>query len=104
MVGKAIISYGMDFNNIPSDDLKALVLAQLKPHAIVPPKQVAMVPQCNEQAYHVQDPSALSPPPTRLLLEGGTKGKQIAIPNGTPLLPPKANKRLLSEQTDKNGS
>jgi len=38
-----------------------------------------------------------------LLLEGGAKGKQIAIPKGTPLLPPKANERLLSVQTNKKG-
>jgi hypothetical protein len=61
------------------------------------------VPQHYEQAYSVQDPSALPPPPTRLLLEGGTKGKQIAIPKGTLLLPPRDNEWLLSVQTDKKG-
>jgi len=50
----------------------------------------------------VPNTSALPPPPTRLLLEGGAKGKQIAIPKGTALLPPRANERLLSVQTDKN--
>jgi len=102
MADKAVVSYGADFNNIPSDDSKALILAQLKPLAvmppkplaIVPPKQVATVPQRHEQAYYVQDPSALLPPPTRLLLEGGAKGKQIAIPKGTTLLPPRANEQL----------
>jgi len=38
-----------------------------------------------------------------LLLEGGAKGKQIAILKGTALLPPRANERLLSVQTDKKG-
>jgi len=66
------------------------------------PKQVAKVPQRYEQAYYIQDPSTLPPPPARLLLEGGAKGKQIAIPKGTALLPPRANKRLLSVQTNKN--
>ena len=91
MADKAIVSYGTNFNNIPSNDSKALVLAQPKPLAVVPPKpltvvppkQVAMVPQHYEQAYYVQDPSALPPPPARLLLEGGAKGKQIAIPKGS---------------------
>jgi len=61
------------------------------------------VPQRHEQAYYIQDPSALPPPPARLLLEGGAKGKQIAIPKGTPILPPKDNEWLLSFQTDKKG-
>jgi len=44
MVDNAIISYGMDFNNIPSDDSKALVLAQPKPLAIVSPNPLVVVP------------------------------------------------------------
>jgi len=78
---------------------KPLAVVPPKPLAIVPPKQVAMVPQRYEQAYYVQDPSALPSPPTRLLLEGGAKGKQIAILKGTALLPPRDNERLLSVQT-----
>ena len=74
-----------------------------KPLAVVPPKQVATVPQRYEQAYYIQDPSALPPPPTRLQLEGGAKWKQIAIPKGTVLLPPRANELLLLVQTNKNG-
>jgi len=80
MVDKAVISHGTDFNNIPSDDSKALVLAQPKPLAIVPPKpldvvplkHVATVPQRYEQAYYVQEPSS---PPTRRLLQGIAHGK-----------------------------
>jgi len=106
MADNVVISYGTDFNNIPSDDSKDLVLAQLKPLAvvppkaltIVPPKHVAIVPQRHEQAYHVQEPSDL----TRRLLQGSAKGKQIAIPKGTPLLQPRENERLLSVQTNKN--
>jgi len=91
MAENAVVSYGTDFDNIPSDDSKALVLAQPKPLAvvppkpltIVPPKHVAIVPQRHEQAYHVQEPSDLSP--TRRMLQGSAKGKQIAIPKGTSL-------------------
>jgi len=112
MADKAIVSYGADFNNIPSDDSEALVLTQPKPLvvvppkplAVVPPKQVSTVPQRYEQAYYAQDLSALPPPPTRLLLKGGAKGKQIAIPKGIALLPPRDNERLLSVQTDRKGS
>jgi hypothetical protein len=103
MADKAIVSYGTDFNNIPYDDSKALVLVQPKPLVVVPLKQVATVPQHHEQAYYIQDPFALPPPPARLLLQGGAKGKQIAIPKGTLLLPPRDNERLLSVQTDKKG-
>jgi len=110
LADKAVVSYSADFDNISSDDSKALVLTQPKPLAIVPPKplavvppkQVATVPQHYEKVYYVQEPSDLPPPPTRLLLQGSAKGKQIAIPKGTTLLPPRANERLLSVQTDKN--
>ena len=60
MVGKAIISYGMDFNNIPSDDLKALVLAQPKPLAVVPPKPLVIVPPKHVAIV----PSVMSKPTT----------------------------------------
>jgi len=101
MADKTVVSYGVDFDNIPSDDSKALVLAQPKPLAVVPPKHVATVPQHHKQAYYVQEPSDL--PPTRLLLQGSAKGKQIAIPKCTPLFQPTENEWLLSVQTDKNG-
>jgi len=102
MADKAVVSYGADFNNIPSDNSKALVLAQPKPLAVVPPKPLAVVPlkhvttvpQRHEQAYYMQEPSDL--PPTRRLLQGSAKGKRIAIPKGTPLLQPRENERLLS--------
>ena len=61
------------------DNSKALVLAQLKPLAVVPPKPLAMVPpkpltvvppknvttvpQRYDQAYYIQEPS--DPSPTR---------------------------------------
>jgi hypothetical protein len=44
MADKVVVSYDADFNNIPSDDSKALVLVQPKPLVVVPPKQVATVP------------------------------------------------------------
>jgi len=61
------------------------------------------MPQRHEQAYYIQDPSALPPPPARLLLEGGAKWKHIAIPKGTLLLPLRDNEQLLSVQIDKKG-
>jgi len=109
MADKAVISHSTDFDKIPSVDLKALVLAQpkplavvlLKPLAIVPPKHIAKVSQRYEQAYYVQEPS--NPSPTRRLLQGIANGKQVAIPKGTLLLQPKENERLMSVQTNKNG-
>jgi len=50
MADKVVVSHGADFNNIPSNDSKALILAQPKPLAVVPPKHVATVPQRYEQA------------------------------------------------------
>ena len=44
MAVKAVVSYSVDFDNIPSDDSKALVLALPKPLTIVPPKPLAIVP------------------------------------------------------------
>jgi len=73
----------------------------LKALAVVPPKHVPTVPQRYDQAYYVQEPS--DPSPTRQLLQGIAKGKQVTIPKGTPLLQPRENERLLSVQTDKNG-
>ena len=49
----------------------------------------------------MQEPSYSSP--TTRLLQGIAKGKQVAIPKGTPLLQPRENERLVSVQTDKNG-
>jgi hypothetical protein len=44
MADKAVVSYGTNFDNIPSDDSKAFVLAQPKPLTVVPPKPLAVVP------------------------------------------------------------
>jgi len=94
MAVKAVVSHGADFDNIPSDDLKALVLAQPKPLTLVLPKHVTTVPQRYEQAYYVQEPS--DPSPTRRLPQGIANGKEVAIPKGTLLLQQRENERLLS--------
>jgi len=81
------------------DNSKALVIAQPKPLAVVPSKLVATVPQRYDQAYYIQEPS--DPSPTRRLLQGIAKEKQVTIPKGTLLLQPRENERLVSVQTDK---
>ena len=71
MADKAIVSYGTDFNNIPYDDSKALVLVQPKPLVVVPPKPLVVVP-----LKHIATvPSAMIKPTTcknhlNLLLQG----------------------------------
>jgi len=68
----------------------------------VPLKHLATVPRRYEQVFSIQAQPALPAPPARLLLEDGGKGKQVAIPHGTQLLPTTGIKRLLSTKVDRN--
>jgi len=103
MADEAIISYAANFDDIPSVDSKALVVAQSKPLAIVPSKHLATVPNRYEQVFSVQAQTALPARLARLLLEDGDKGKQVAIPRGTQLPPTRGNNRLLSTKVNRNG-
>jgi hypothetical protein len=67
MVGKEIIPFGVDLNKLsPREDSLATVLVEEPlPLAIIPPKQVVIVPQIRsyEQAYYAQVHQLMLPPP-----------------------------------------
>jgi hypothetical protein len=71
-----------------------------KPLAVIPLKQLAIVPPRRhyEQAYFAQaHQPALPSPPTKLLL----KGPKVAIPQGTKLLPAADNEKLIKVTTNR---
>jgi hypothetical protein len=70
--------------------------------AVIPPKQLAVVPPHRhyEQAYFAQARQPTLPsPPTKLLL----KGLKVTVPQGTKLLPPVDNEKLIKVTTNKFG-
>jgi hypothetical protein len=75
-----------------------------KPLAIIPLKALAIVPQTRsyEQAYYAQVcwptlPSSLM----KLFLKDAPKDKKVAVLQGTKVLPPKDNERVINVKTNK---
>jgi hypothetical protein len=75
-----------------------------KPFAVVPPKALAIVPptQSYEQAYYAQVCRPTLPSPLmKLFLKDAPKDKKVTIPQGTKVLPPKDNERVINVKTNK---
>jgi hypothetical protein len=58
--------------------------------------------QSYEQAYYAQVRwRTLPSPPTKLLLKDALKDKKVVVPQGTKVLPPKDNERVVNVKTNK---
>jgi hypothetical protein len=122
---KEMIVFGTDLNKISKEEALAIVpvkkealaivpikkeamaitfVPDAKPFAVVPPKALATVPptQSYEQAYHAQVRRPTLPSPlTKLLLKDAPKDNKVAVLQGTKLLPPKDNERVVNVKTNK---
>jgi hypothetical protein len=75
-----------------------------KPFIVVPPKALAIVPPTRsyEHAYYAQVRRPILPsPPTKLLLKDAPKDKKVTVMQGTKVLPPKDNERVVNVKTNK---
>jgi hypothetical protein len=99
---------------LPSDDSMAIVVAQSKPLAIVPSKELTVVlpkevgPVRHHQSYYTEATSTLrlSPPPSRLSIEGPhhqQEMRKFRVSKEFNLLPPKPNEVLTGLKTNKFG-
>jgi hypothetical protein len=125
MAGKEMIVFRTDLNKISKEEALAIVpvkkealglvpvkeeamaitpVPDAKPFAVVPPKALATVPptQSYKQAYYAQvcQPT-LQSPLTKLLLKDALKDKKVNVPQGTKVLPPKDNERVVNVKTNK---
>jgi hypothetical protein len=107
MAGKDMIVFGTDLNKILKEEAMVITpVPDAKPLTIVPSKELAIVPPTRsyEQAYYAQvcQPT-LSSSPTKLLLKDALKDKKVVVPQGTKVLPPKDNERVINVKTNKFG-
>jgi hypothetical protein len=108
MAGKEIIPFRVDLNKLsPREDSLAIIpIEEPLPLAIIPSKQVAMVPpkRSYEQAYYAQVYQPMLPLlQDHLLLKDMLKGPKIAILKDVKLLPPRPNEMPVGVKTNKLG-
>jgi hypothetical protein len=127
MTEKEMIVFETDLNKIPKEEALAIVpikkealalvpikeearaftpVPDAKPFTVVPPKALATVlpTRSYEQAYYVQVRRPTLPsPPMKLFLKDAPKDKRVAVPQGTKVLPPKDNERVINVKTNKFG-
>jgi hypothetical protein len=127
MARKEMIVFGTDLNKIPKEEALAIIpikkealalvpikeeavaitpVPDAKPFTIVLPKAVATVPPTRsyEQAYYAQVRQPTLPsPPMKLFLKDAPKDKKVAVPQGTKVLPPKDNERVINVKANKFG-
>jgi hypothetical protein len=116
MARKEMIVFGTDLNKIPKEEALALVpikeeaiaitpVPDANPLTVVPPKALATVPPTRsyEQAYYAQVCRPTLPsPPMKLFLKDALKDK-VTVLQGTKVLPPKDNERVINLKTNKFG-
>jgi hypothetical protein len=125
MAGKEMIVFRIDLNMIPKEEALAIFpikkealaivpikkevmsitpVPDAKPFTVVLIKALATVPSTRsyEQAYYAQARRPTLPsPPMKLLLKDAPKDKKVVVPQGTKVLPPKDNERVINVKTNK---
>jgi hypothetical protein len=127
MAKKEMIVFGTDLNKISKEEVLAIVpikkealalvpikeedmaitlVPDAKPLAVVPPKALATVlpTRSYEQAYYVQVRRPTLPSSSmKLFLKDAPKDKKVTVLQGTKVLPPKDNERVVNVKTNKFG-